>query len=333
MAAPPIRIGLLGASRIARGAIIGPANEIGGATVTRVAASDRERALAYADEYGIPDVEKDYEALVASDTVDLVYNALPPSGHCVWTLAALANGKHVLCEKPFAMNADEAKRMVEAASDAPGVLVEAFHYRFHPAFERLLALVDAGSVGRIRRLDAYFNVTIPYREGELRHTLEVGGGALMDLGCYSLHWLRSIMRAEPAVLSAAAVEERAGVDVSMRASLDFDGVPAEIACSMAEGLPPGHKAALTIEGERGRLEMVNPLAPHTGHEIRLDTDEIKTTESVDGHSTYRHQLEAVLDVISGSADAVTGGADAVGNMRAIDAIYRAAGMLPRGKSV
>jgi predicted dehydrogenase len=332
LAARTIRIGLLGASKIARGAIIAPAADIDGVAVTRVAASDRDRAEAYAREHGIPVVEDDYESLVASDAVDLVYNALPPSGHCAWTLAALANGKHVLCEKPFAMNSGEAARMVEAADSAPGVLIEAFHYRYHPAFGRLLGILAEGSIGRIQQLSAFFNVTIPYRPGELRHTPGVGGGALMDLGCYSLHWVRTVMAAEPRIVSASAVEGQPGVDLSMRAELDFDGVPATIECSMEEDLPPGHKAGLEIVGDTGTLQMINPLSPHTGHEIVLDADGNTTSEKVDGNSTYWHQLEAVLDVIEGRAEAFTGGADAVGNMRAIDAIYRAAGMLPRGQT-
>ena len=204
MAAQTIRIGLLGASKIARGAVIAPAADIDGVAVTRVAASDRKRAEAYAREHGIPGVEDDYESLVASDDVDLVYNALPPSGHCAWTLAALANGKHVLCEKPFAMNADEAAQMVEASENAPGVLIEAFHYRYHPAFRRLLDILAEGSIGCIQRLSAFFNVTIPHRPGELRHTLELGGGALMDLGCYPLHWVRTVVGEEPDVVSAEA---------------------------------------------------------------------------------------------------------------------------------
>ena len=135
MNASPVRIGLLGASRIARSAIIEPAARIAGVEVTRVAASSADKARRYAVEHGIPGIESDYAALVASDAVDLVYNALPPSGHCRWSIEALAHGKHVLCEKPFAMNAREAEHMLAAAEQANGTLIEAFHYRYHPLFE------------------------------------------------------------------------------------------------------------------------------------------------------------------------------------------------------
>ena len=138
MADSMTRIGLLGASRIARGAVIEPVAEIANAKVSRVAASSREKALSYAEEHGIPGIEADYAALVGSDAVDLVYNALPPSGHMRWSIAALESGKHVLCEKPFAMNAREAGKMVAAAEASGRFLIEAFHYRFHPLMLRVL---------------------------------------------------------------------------------------------------------------------------------------------------------------------------------------------------
>ncbi|MEO0998969.1 MAG: Gfo/Idh/MocA family oxidoreductase, partial [Pseudomonadota bacterium] len=176
--------------------------------VTRVAASSADKATSYASEHDIPAIEEGYAELVASDAVDLVYNALPPSGHRRWSIAALENGKHVLCEKPFALNAGEAAEMAAAAEGSSGLLIEAFHYRFHPLFERVMDIVRSGTLGSIRRLEAHFDVHIPYRPGELRHTPAVGGGALMDLGCYPVHWLRTIMQSEPEVISAEAIEER-----------------------------------------------------------------------------------------------------------------------------
>ena len=329
MTASTVRIGLLGASRIARGAVIEPARAIDGIEVTRIAASSTDKARAYAEEHGIPGIEDDYAALVASENVDLVYNALPPSGHKRWSIAALEHGKHVLCEKPFAMNALEAQKMVDAANASPGVLIEAFHYRFHPLFARVLEIVRSGKLGRLRQLSSLFEVAIPYSLGELRHTLEVGGGALMDLGCYPVHWVRTVMGTEPRVVSAKAVEEREGVDTSMQATLDFEGIPAEIHCSMAEDVPE-FKANLIIEGEKGRLTVINPLSPHGFHELILDIDGETDSLTVDGNATYWHQLAHVTDVLERRAEPITGGEDAVANMRAIDAIYRAAGMQPRG---
>lgn len=323
----PVRIGLLGASRIAPGAIIEPARLIDGVEVTRIAASSVAKARRYASDHGIPDIEPDYDALVSSEAVDLVYNALPPSGHSRWSQRALANGKHVLCEKPFAMNADEARAMQAAAEQSAGVLIEAFHYRYHPLFEQVLATVGSGRIGAIRSLHARFDVAIPYLAGELRHTLSVGGGALMDLGCYPVHWVRTVMGAEPRVVTANAVEERPGIDLAMSAMLDFAGIGARIDCSMAAD--KAFIAELRIDGDRGSMIVTNPLAPHDGHTLSIMTDGETHSTAIEGQSTYWHQLMHVLAVIAGRTNPLTGGADAVANMLAIDAIYRAAGMSPR----
>lgn len=329
----PKRIGLLGASRIARAAVIAPAREIDGVEVSRVAASREDKAAAYADEHDIPGIEADYAALVTSDAVDVVYNALPPSGHMRWSIAALEAGKDVLCEKPFAMNAGEAEQMVAAARATGRTLIEAFHYRFHPLFDRVLELVHSGKIGQVKGLAGHFNVAIPYRPGELRHELEVGGGALMDLGCYPAHWVKTVMSSEPRVLSASAVQERAGVDVAMQAELEFaGGVRAGIRCSMAADLEPRFSAGLSVSGDAGRINVSNPLSPHSGHELRIETDAGASSEVVDGRSTYFHQLEHLLQVLAAEARPITGGEDALANMQLIDAIYRAAGMQPRGAS-
>ena len=140
------------------------------------------------------------------------------------------------------------------------------------------------------------------------------------------------MRSEPRVVSAAAVQEREGIDVTMQATLDFSGVPAEVKCSMAAELPSGVDAQLQIEGDRGRLTVINPLSPHTRHELILEVGGESRSETVDGRSTYWHQLQHVIDVLANRATALTGGPDAVANMAVIDAIYEAAGMLPRGFS-
>lgn len=329
-----IRIGLLGASKIAVPAVIGPAADIDEVEITAVAARDLQRAADYAAEHDIGNAVDGYAALVMSEDIDLVYNALPPSGHMEWSIAAMANGKDVLCEKPFALNAAQAKRMVAKAGEYGRTLIEAFHYRFHPLFGRILEIVGSGEVGEVRSLNGAFNYPIPYHPGELRHELELGGGALMDLGCYPVHWVRTVMQAEPEVLSARARQDRAGVDVAMDALLEFPGgVKAEVSTSMAGDLPPVLHAQLVVTGDKGELTAVNPLSPHGGHELIVDTNDGKRREELSGETTYHHQLRHVISVLAGDAQPLTGGADAVANMAVIDAAYRAAGMQPRGMQV
>ena len=141
MSKSPLRIGLLGASRIAPAAVLQPAQDLPSFEVTRIAASSPAKAEAYAKEHNIPGIEPDYHGLVTSDEVDVVYNALPPVHHLEFSVLALKHNKHVLCEKPFAMNAREAAVMVEAANASDGVLMEAFHYRFHPLFHRVMEVM------------------------------------------------------------------------------------------------------------------------------------------------------------------------------------------------
>lgn len=324
-----IRIAILGAARIAPAAIIKPAILRADCEIVAVAARDAGRARDYAAENAIPDVAVSYEALIARPDIDFIYNALPPHRHGDLTIAALEAGKAVLCEKPFAMNAAEAARMTDAAQRTGSILIEAFHYRFHPAFQRVFDIVRSGRLGAIRRVEAAFDVAIPYRPGELRHTLDVGGGALMDLGCYPVHWVRTLVATEPVVVSAAAHCDREGVDTRMVAQLRFPGgETASIRTSMAPGTKSD--AWIRVDGAAGQLEIRNPLHPHKGHTITITLDGVSRTITAPGQTTYDHQLAHVMDVLAGRTYALTGGRDAVGNMAAIDAIYRAAGLSPRG---
>jgi predicted dehydrogenase len=316
----PVRIGLLGASRIAPTAVIKPARENPDFVVTAVAARDVGRARAYAAEHGIAGVEPDYATLVRREDVDLVYNALPPAAHKDWTVAALEAGKAVLCEKPFAMDAAEARTMVGAAEG--GLLIEAFHYRFHNVMRAAIALAREGALGELRSAAAIFEAPIPRTPGELRWLADQGGGALMDLGTYTVHALRSVVGTEPRVAAAEAVFED-GVDTAMRAGLEFaHGVEGELACSMSAAAP---KATLNVIGSRGSLEIVNFLAPQLGCRFTTTIDGETRAHGVEGPSTYAAQLAHVQEVMAGAVQPLTGGADAIANMAAIDAIYAAAG--------
>ena len=318
----PIRIGLLGASKIARGAVIAPAKGDDRFALAAVAARDPARARAYATEHGVAAVAADYAELVRRDDVDVVYNAFPPAGHAEWTIAALEAGKAVLCEKPFARNAAEARSMVAAARRTGGLLLEAFHWRFHAVTRRAEALLADGVIGAVSSGAAEFHAPIPRNPGELRWSREQGGGGMMDLGCYPLHALRTLLRANPTVTAARAVFEY-GVDSDLSADLLFPGdVAARIACSMT---PPRFSAWLRLDGARGRLDITNFLAPQIGCKFTTTVDGEVTEHPTDGKPTYAAQLDHLHDVLKGGAPPLTGGADAIANMTAIDAIYAAAG--------
>jgi predicted dehydrogenase len=321
----PIRIGLLGASRIAPEAVLAPVKADERFVVTAVAARDRGRAQAFAGEHGIGAVADDYAALVRRDDVDVVYNALPPAGHAQWTIAALEAGKAVLCEKPFAVDAGEARQMVEAARAARRPLVEAFHYRFHAVMRRAEALIREGALGEITSAAARFDVAIARAPGELRWSRRQGGGALMDLGAYPVHALRTLLGEEPRVVATSGVFED-GVDAELTGELLFPGgATAQIACSM---VAPSRNAGLVIEGRSGRLEIVNFVAPHRGCRFTVTRDGEATRLPVEGPSTYAAQLAHLHDVLAGDCAPLTGGTDAVAQMMVIDALYAAAGRPP-----
>lgn len=325
-----IRIGLLGAAKIALPAVIEPAAQRDDCFIAAVACSNEARGAAFAQTHNIAFVETSYEALIGRDDIDLIYNALPPNRHHDLTILALTAGKSVLCEKPFAMNALQAREMVAASKKTGSLLVEAFHYRFHPAFQRLLDLLNNSAIGAVKHIEAVFEVEIPYKEGELRHTASLGGGALMDLGCYPLHWVRMIAGSEPTITSASAqTDVQPDIDIAMQASLEFpNGIAANISCSMQDGVPK--HSEIIVHGETGKLHMSNPIHPSFGHLISIEVGGKTTTETVDGGPTYDYQLAHMLAAMAKKTRQLTGGDDAVANMVAIDAIYEAAGMKPRG---
>jgi len=320
-----IRIGLLGASRIAQTAVLAPLGKTDAFVVTAVAARDVARARAYAEEHGVPAVADDYAALIRRDDVDIVYNGLPPSGHAEWTVAALEAGKAVLCEKPFALNAGEAAEMVAAAERTGKLLLEAFHYRHHVVMRRAKAIVDSGVLGRITGGAAKFAVPIANAPGELRWTASLGGGALMDLGCYSVHALRTLIGAEPQVISAKGrfVD---GVDAEMTADLKFPGgIEARIFSSMVAKEATISSVTLTLTGEAGSLDIINFIAPQYGSRFTTTIDGVTTEEPVGGPTSYEAQLENLRAVMLDGETPVTGGRDAIANMTVVDAIYSASG--------
>jgi len=323
-----IRFAILGAARIGPPALFQPAAAHPDVEVVAVASSDRDKALAYAAANHIPRVADSYRALIEAPDVDVIYNALPPASHAAWSIAALRAGKHVLCEKPFAMNATEARGMVDAAREAGRHLVEAFHYRFHPFFRRAVQLLDSNVVGPLCHIDAVFDAHLPSREGELRYMPELGGGALMDLGCYPANALHVLGGGAPwRVATAECAAAPSGVDLTTSAELRLDsGLTASLYCSMARPTRGDHDTRITITGERGRLILENFVAPHQGNCIRIERDDgTVLDETAEHRTTYSHQLQHFAALVAGKEAPVTGGEDSIATMSIIDAIYASAG--------
>lgn len=314
-----LRIGCLGAARITPGAVIVPAMERADVTVTAVAARDLGRAQSFAASHAIPIALDDYAALIARADVDAVYIALPPSSHAAWAIKALAAGKHVLCEKPLCLTAQEAEAIVDAARGSGRVFMEAYHWRHHALNVALLKELHAG--GPIATAVANFEVTIPKTPDELRWRAELGGGAMMDLGCYPLHLLRSAFGCEPVVERAFASWED-GVDAAMVAHLRFNGAPAVVMCGMRAPKPMA-RAGFT-QAER-TVEIANYIAPQMGARIVRSTPGPHDAPDIPPLPTsYAAQLANFADACAGRGAALVTLEDSLGQMRAIEAIYAAA---------
>jgi predicted dehydrogenase len=317
-----LRIGILGAAKIAPKAVIAPARNNAEFEVVAVAARDKHRAAAFASEHGIPCVAGTYDDLIGREDIDLVYVALPQAVHRQWSIAALEAGKAVLCEKPFAMNEAEARAMTTASERVGRQLIEAFHYRFHNVMHRAAKIVAAGELGRPLRAEAIFDVEIMRTPTELRWLPEQGGGALMDLGCYCIHALRTLAGCEPQVKAARCTVAN-GVDESSEAELLFaNGIAASLSTTMKK-VP--YRSSLRLWGEKGSLAIENFIVPQDGCRFTVTADGRTRNEPTDGPSTYAAQLAHVGDVLLRGTAPLTGGADAVATMACIDAIYAAAG--------
>jgi predicted dehydrogenase len=324
-----LRIGVLGAARIVPVALIAPAKRLGDVEVTAIAARDAARATAFARRHGIPRVLASYAALVEDPDIDAVYVPLPNGLHCEWTIRALEAGKHVLCEKPIASNAAEAARMAEAAERAGRVLMEAFHWRYHPLAARMIQVASDGTLGKVQRIETNMCVPLPL-PGNIRYDYALGGGATMDTGCYAVSMMRWLAGAEPAVVSAEAKLSSPKVDRFMSAEVTFaDGRTGRIRCSMFSAVLLDISAR--VVGDRGEMRVLNPVAPHVmTHRIVVRTPEGRRVERVPGASTYEHQLRAFADAVLRGGPVLTSARDGVANMRVIDRMYEAAGLPLRG---
>lgn len=326
-----IRFGTLGAARITPRALLYPCMDEPVAAVVAVAARDRTRAESFAGWSNINTVLDTYDELVTFDKINAVYNPLPITAHREWTIKALEAGKHVLCEKSFSANAKEAEDMVAAAKAADCMVMDAFHYRYHPLFLRAREVVDSGELGQIERVEAVFQVPGEnIGADDIRKRFEVGGGVTMDIGCYAVSWVRHITGEEPTVESATAETGPPNVDLMLAAEMSLpSGGSAKIIGDMRDGIT--FKAEIHVRGTNGEMTVTNPLIPQIGHRLKLVVGGDVINQTFDRRPTYGYQLDAFIRAIETGEEPLTGGTDAIRQMRVIDACYEAAGLPLRGQ--
>ena len=320
-----LRIGILGAARIAERAVVTPARA-NGARIAAVAARDLGRAQAYAAQHGIPRAYGSYEDLLADPDIDLVYNPTPNSEHVRWTLAALRAGKHVLSEKPFAANADQAKLVAAEAGDR--LVFEGFHHRYHPAHRRLMELVSTGAIGDVTGL----HVTMAFDCTDLddiRWSWPLAGGSLMDLGCYHLHVAKDVAAAlgGKLELQSCATTTNPGadprVDATARATGTLPGGASVVLESSLEG--PDERSVL-VTGTRGTIRQPEFINVTTDDRLIVTVDGVETTEHHGTISTYTHQFAALTASIERGLPFPTDLGNAIEMMELVDQCYRLAGL-------
>ena len=329
----PLRIGVLGAARISQNAIVEPARSTGTRLVA-VAARNRDRARAFAADAGVERVLDSYQAVLDDPEVEAIYNPLPNGLHGPWNARAIAAGKHVLSEKPFASNATEAAAVREQAAGTSLVVAEAFHYLYHPVARRMIEILADGEIGELRQVEAIMTGRSP--EDDPRWDLTLAGGSLMDLGCYSIHAVRTLARfagGPPALTAVEGAEHpgRPGVDEWVRAEMTYpSGIVGTSYCHMACDVD---EFRLRLVGTHGQVDAENFVLPQLDDRINVLTiDDGRTERRVEHLGTrtsYTYQLEAFTRAIRDGSPMLTDLDDAVANMQMIDDCYAGLGFGPR----
>jgi predicted dehydrogenase len=293
-----------------------------------VAARDPAKAKAFADKHGIGRTHDTYDALVDDPEIEAIYNPLPNGLHGHWTRRALEAGKDVLCEKPFTNNAQEATDIAAVAKQTGRVVAEAFHYRYHPLAARMLEIVQSGELGAIERVETSLCFPFP-RFADIRYQYDLGGGALMDAGCYAVHMARLLGGGEPEVLHARAKLHSPDVDRAMRAEVRFPGGhTGTITCSMWSSSLL--RTRVRVTGSAKVLRVLNPTSPQVYHRLSVRGAGERRVEHLSRRPSYEYQLEAFCDTVLREEPSLTPPSDSIANMAVIDAIYSAAGMRLRG---
>jgi predicted dehydrogenase len=312
-----IRVGIIGAARVATYAMIAPARTNPRVEVAAVAARDPARGRDYAATHGIATVHESYAALVADPGIDLVYVATPPRFHAEHARLAITAGKPVLVEKPFTMTAAEAEAVLADAESAGVPIFEAMHSRHHGIWPAINGLLPR--IGEIEHIDAVFDVTV--REDDpFRWDWTLGGGALMDLGIYPLAWARAVA-GEPVAVNSAWLRQVRGSDAAFGAELMM---PHGVTATVAADMTAPRRARLVITGSAGRIIVENPLMPQLGHSIVLETAAGSETLVIDGLGTFDAQLAAVASTLLDGAVFPLAPDEPAASMRAIDMVRAAA---------
>ncbi len=324
-----LRWGVLSTAKIGREKVIPAIQAADGCQVVALAGRDAVRAEAVADELGIERAHGSYEALLDDADVDAVYVPLPNHLHAEWTIRAAQAGKHVLCEKPMALSSGEAQTMVDACADAGVVFMEAFMYRLHPTWRAVVELVRSGRIGELVSVQSWFSY-FNDDPTNIRNIAEYGGGALMDIGCYSIDASRLLFGSEPIDVSASITRDPAsGVDIVSSGILEFETGTATFTCSTR--VEPDQR--VHISGTEGRISVDIPfnIPPDLPTLVRVTAGgsppvspatEILTFEPAD---QYRIEVEEFAAAVAGGTPPPIAPTEGVADLAVIERLVAAAG--------
>ena len=323
-----LRWGILSTADIAVKKVIPGMRTASRADVLAIASRDRERAEATARQLGIPRAYGSYEELLADPDIDAVYIPLPNHLHAAWTIAAARAGKHVLCEKPLGMSAAEAQEMVDACRGAGIVMMEAFMYRQHPSWVAVRDIVASGRIGRLQAIDSWFSYFLD-DPVNIRNIREFGGGALYDIGCYTVNLSRMLFDDEPVSVAASIVRDPvSGVDILTCGLLTFPAGTATFTC--ATQVEPDQR--VHIYGTAGRLEVEIPFNIPPDRPSRVfvtaggDPPVAPATETMEfaAADPYGVQADEFAAAVLDGAPLPIPGDDSVANLRVIERLFAAA---------
>jgi predicted dehydrogenase len=318
-----IRWGVLSTAKIGREKVIPSIQQSKYGSVIAIASRDLTEAAKYASKLGIHKHYGDYEAILEDKEVDAVYIPLPNHLHVPWAIKALHAGKHVLCEKPISLSVEEAIQLKEASDKMPQVkIMEAFMYRFHPQWKKAKQLVDEGAIGELKTIHSHFSY---YNDDpdNIRNIAEIGGGGLMDVGCYCISLARFIFNSSPEkVIGTLDYDPQLGIDRIASGILQFHKGTSTFTC--ATQLTPYQR--VNIIGTAGRIEIEIPFNAPPDKSTRLHIYNASKTEEVvfDPIDQYTLQCDEFCLSIIENKEVPTPLNDAIQNMKVIEAILKSA---------
>lgn len=313
-----LRWGVVGCAGIAIRSVIPGIQKSESGDVVAIASRNGEKAKETAEALGIPKSYGSYEALLADDDIDAIYIPLPNHLHREWTIRAAEAGKHVLCEKPIALDAAEAQEMVDACAKAGVKLAEAFMYRYHPRYQKVLDVIASGEIGAIRGVHGAFTFNNANDSGNVRYRRDWGGGSIYDVGCYPISAARLVLGKEPIAVTAQGFRspQHDHVDMMVSGLIEF---PDDIALTFDCGMWAAFRNRIEILGADGRIELPNAFIGNTTFFVHT-TDGVRE-ETFPELNAYTLQADSFARSVLEDEPMLFAPEDAVANMRVIDACF------------